>query len=78
MDLEACTSIDIGRYRYNYDDFCKKIIYLISINKDRRTTPKGANTKFERNSLLLYLSLSEKIVKEEIQWFDDNVDTTRD
>ena len=37
MDLEGHThrSMDIGRYKYNYEGFYKKIIYQMSINRGR-------------------------------------------
>ena len=38
------TSIDVGRYKYNYEDFCKSFIYLMSINRGRAITAEGEDS----------------------------------
>ena len=54
--------------RHDFEGFCEKFTYPISINKRKMTTPKGFIENFVRNSLLSCLSLLAKSVEEEIVW----------
>ena len=48
-------SIDVNRYRYNYEDFNEKFIYQIFLNWERTITTQGAHTTLVL-SFLLFLS----------------------
>ena len=39
-------SMDISRYRNNYEGFYEKFTYLIFINSERMTTTQGGNSPF--------------------------------
>ena len=49
--------IDIGGYRHNYKDFCKNLIYPMSIKNRKMTTIHGAHECFlEILSFILFFS----------------------
>ena len=68
-------SIDIGRYRHNYEGFCEKFIYPKFISKEKMTTTQGAHASLVRIFLLSSLSLLVKSFEEEVQSSSDCVDT---
>ena len=50
-------SIDLGRYRHNYESFYEKFTYQMSINRGRMTTPQDDQARLMRIlSFLLCLS----------------------
>ena len=59
VDLEGTyiRSMNVGRYKYNYEDFYEKLTYPMYINKGRMTTTQGAHIILMRIlSFLLFLS----------------------
>ena len=59
MDLKVIHiwSMDLGKYRHNYEDFYEKSIYQISINRGTMiTTQAGHASLVENLYFLLFLS----------------------
>ena len=67
--------MDVDRFRHNYEDICEKFTNPKSINMGRMD--HNSMCKSLGYSLLASLFLLVKSIKEEIQSFDDHVDTAR-
>ena len=60
-------SMDAGGYRHNYESFCEKTLYQMSINRERTTTSQDAHASLVGILSFLLLSLLVKSFEEEIQ-----------
>ena len=69
--------VDLGGYRHNYKGFIKKISISNVYKQGENDHNSRCPCKCCRNSFISSLSLSEKSFKEEIQPFDNHVDTAR-
>ena len=66
---------NVGGYRHNFKGFYKKILYPMSINKERIDTTQGFHANFVDKTLLSYVFLLEKSIEEEIKLSNNHVDT---
>ena len=60
-------SMDVGRYRYNYESFYEKSIYQMSISKEKIIITQGAHASLVGILPFFSLSLLMKSFEEEIQ-----------
>ena len=67
--------MEASKYRLNYEGFYEKLTNQISINMGKIMTTQGAPWNAYKNSILFFLLVES--FEEEIQLFDDFVDTIR-
>ena len=70
-------SMDIGRFRHNFEGFCRNFTYPVSLNEERMTPSKRAHVNLVESSPLSSLYLSMQSIEEEIQSYSNYVDTCR-